>query len=78
MVTAFKKYFQLVNKLLFKYGTIYREVMHTPRIDVCKVNKLGTDNKLVKMIYAFVNSTDLTHECPYNVNQLNPKELFFA
>lgn len=58
-------------KLLFKYGTIYREVMHTPKIDACRVASQGSDSKVVKMLVDFFNSTDLVHECPYNVKQLN-------
>lgn len=67
----FQEYFQIDVKLFYKYGTIYREVMHTPRIDACEVVSKGTDSKAVKMLIDFFNSTDLVHKCPYNVERFN-------
>lgn len=43
--------------------------MHTPRIDACNVARQGSDNKAVKMLVDFFNSTDLVHDCPYYVNR---------
>lgn len=55
-------------KIFFKYTTIYREVMHTPKFDFCQFMKMGTTNLMIKHLLAVVNSTDLVHECPYEVH----------
>lgn len=74
-------------KLLFKYGTIYREVMTTPTIDVCTVVKLLKDdrilvNKWVAHVAEILEDTapGLVHPCPYTASRINKlwdKILFF-
>lgn len=64
-------------KLLFKYGTIYREVMTTPKIDVCSLNKMmkadrTTINRVSLAIVEVIEDTapGQVHDCPYNVSHL--------
>lgn len=62
-------------KIYFKYGVIYREVLTTPRIDICSLNALiKKDRILVNRIVATVvdiiedSTPGILHECPYNVS----------
>lgn len=61
-------------KLLFKYGTIYRDVMTTPKVDVCIMVKLLKKdktlvNKWVSTIADIFEDTvpGVVHDCPYKV-----------
>lgn len=61
----------------YKYGNIYRDVLHTPRFDVCQMIKAARDNRLLGEL--IMNPSDLApsafrdnveqliHECPYQV-----------
>lgn len=55
-------------KLLYRYGNVYREVIHTPKFDVCDAFSKGTENKIIKQLIDFIDNPDLVHTCPYNVN----------
>lgn len=54
--------------LNYKYVVIYRDVMHTPSFDWCRIMKMGTTNIMIKQFLALANTTDLLHECPYKVH----------
>lgn len=54
----------------FKYTTVYRDVMHTPNFDFCQIMKMGTTNMMIKQLLAIINSTELLHECPYQVTDM--------
>lgn len=61
-------------KLLFRYGLVYREVLSTPRIDVCEVvkqilTKQDLTNRIIFALAKFIKDSypQLIHECPYNV-----------
>lgn len=58
--------------LFYKYGNIFRDVMHTPLIDWCQVMILQTQNALVKSFIDFLreNFPDGVHECPYEVRNI--------
>lgn len=65
-------------KLLFKYGTIYREVLSTPKTDVCTLNKLMKANRTLinRLSLAVAEVIEDTmpgqiHECPYNASRLH-------
>lgn len=64
---------QIETKLFFKYGTIYREVMNSPRIDACAFMKFGDTNSLivVKQLFQLVKESapSIIHVCPYTVSQ---------
>ena len=57
-------------KLFYKYGTIYREVMHTPRFNLCKNVQEGKSNLIVKHLIEIIKDTapGFVHECPYTVS----------
>lgn len=54
---------------MYKYGTIYREVMHTPVIDWCKIMKEATDSILIAqlMLLFNANAPGIWHKCPLTV-----------
>lgn len=64
-----KLIFQAEFHLLYKYGTIYREVMNLKPIDVCNMMIVGTTNPLTKFIVDLANQTapSFVHTCPYKV-----------
>lgn len=68
------KLFILILKLaitvFFKYTAVYRDVIHTPNFDFCQVMKMGTTNLLIKQLLDVINSTELLHECPYQVTDM--------
>lgn len=55
----------------YKYGNIYRDVVHTPTFDFCEVTKAGSSNPLISQLIPQPkyrkNIDELTHECPYQV-----------
>lgn len=55
----------------FKYGNIYRDVIHTPTFDFCEVTKAGSTNPLISQLIPNPvhrkNIDALIHECPYQV-----------
>lgn len=63
-------------KLLYKYGTIYREVLHTPVIDWCRFMSENDDPSqiIVKsplaLLYAVIRDSvpSIIHKCPYTVS----------
>lgn len=76
----FKKNIYIFNNLFFilfkgksvifyKYGTIYRDVMHTPMMNWCELMNVKTQNMLVKSLTEVVqeNFPEIVHECPYQV-----------
>lgn len=62
-------------KLLYKYGTIYREVLNTQRIDWCQLMKEREKhtNLLVRQMYLLMRDgfPELMHDCPYKVRKQN-------
>lgn len=60
-------------RLIFKYGVIYREVMHTPWIDWCQMMANYNDKELIttplnQMLRLISDSApSVIHECPYTV-----------
>lgn len=61
---------QLSCAVHFKYGLIYREVLHTPVFDVCMLMEMGTTNSLVDFfLQIFKDSVpEVVHLCPYDVS----------
>lgn len=63
-------------KLLYKYGTIYREVLHTPVIDWCRFMSENDDpSKIIvksplALLYAVIRDSvpSIIHKCPYTVS----------
>lgn len=55
--------------ILYKYGLIYREVLHPPKIDWCQLMEQKTSNLIVaKMLEVFTELfPHLIHPCPYKV-----------
>lgn len=61
---------QVEVKLLYKYVTIYRVVMHLPRLDWCKMMEDDSKNKMFwQLIQVMKNSagSKVIHKCPYTV-----------
>lgn len=61
-------------KILFRYGTIYREVVTMPKIDFCDATKKHHTNQplanrltSVFMTYIKASYPREVHECPYYV-----------
>lgn len=61
--------FQIEVRLFYKYGVIYREVMHSPRHEWCGLYKYGNSNPLIAQMIKVVeeNAPQIVHECPYTV-----------
>lgn len=62
-------------KLFFKYGMIYREVLTTPKMEICSLYRVRqTDKNLLNRWAATVTDIiedtepGLIHECPYSVS----------
>lgn len=58
-------------KLFYKYGTIYREVMHTPVLDWCALMDNKFDNKMWATLLQVIKEsagTKIIHSCPYTVS----------
>lgn len=65
------RFHQVEVKLLYKYGTIYREVMHTPTFDACALMDGKYNNKMLDQLVQFMLDSagpDIIHKCPYTVN----------
>lgn len=58
-------------RLSFKYGTIYREVMHTPKFDWCELMDDKQTNPMLRQIKSLFQDSfpDLMHRCPFQVKQ---------
>lgn len=61
-------------KILFKYGLVYRNVVSTPKVDVCEVNQqiLRSENPFNRVVFSVFNYVrdsypQSIHECPYYV-----------
>lgn len=56
-------------RMLFKYGVIYREVMHTPKLSWCGLMNRKIENKMIEQVIQVLrdNSPSIIHECPYTV-----------
>lgn len=61
--------FQFEGKLLYRYGNIYREVMHMPRINVCRVTLDYQSNIMLATLLKMTleSAPTLIHPCPYKV-----------
>lgn len=53
----------------YKYGTIYRDVLHTPMMDWCALMREETQNTLIKYLFMTIKDSfpEIIHECPYTV-----------
>lgn len=60
---------KLEARVFYKYGTIYREVIHTPRVDWCQIMREGTSNIVFKAFFNLIkdNAPSVIHPCPYTV-----------
>lgn len=61
-------------KILFKYGLVYRDVMASPKVDVCEVNRqlLRSENpfnRFVFSIFTYIKDSypQMIRECPHHV-----------
>lgn len=66
---------QIQGRLLYRYGLVYREVIVTPKVEVCAllhqiVSKEAIGNKVVYAATKFIVDTypQMIHECPYHVS----------
>lgn len=52
---------------------IYRDVMHTPRLDWCNLMKVETTNKIVETVMQLARKfvPSALHKCPYTVLNIN-------
>lgn len=73
-LTKVRTFNQAYSIAYFKYGTIYRPVMGTPTVNVCKFSAWLTNNKNApnNAVVFLIRSIDasfpgLIHKCPYNV-----------
>lgn len=65
-----RRTYKLEGSLLYKYGTIYRQVISVPPTDFCKLIKDSTTNKVLAQVTALMRDTigpTAMHECPYLV-----------
>lgn len=55
----------------YKYGNVFRDVLHSPKFNWCHVMKSKTSNILLtQMIEVFhENFPEFIHECPYSVSR---------
>lgn len=60
-------------RLFYRYGTIYREVLHTPFLDVCALLKNSKGNILFQQMLNVVRDSypSIVHDCPYTVSFVN-------
>lgn len=67
-----KKIFKVVMKLFYKYGMIYREVLHSPSIDWCHLTTGKQENIMVDQVVTLLNTSapGAVHACPYTVRNL--------
>lgn len=72
----------MIFKLLFKYGTIYREVLVTPKIDICAAVKLlKKDRTMVNKVWSTLadvledTAPGAIHECPYKELIINNRTI---
>lgn len=63
------KHFQLIVSLSYKYGAIYREVMHTPKFDWCALMEARETNPMILQILTVFKESfpELIHKCPFQV-----------
>lgn len=71
----FLEYLKIEAKLFFKYGTIYREVIHTPRIEWCGMAKDYLQPKIPTPLSVAIeiikdSAPEAVHQCPYTVRDL--------
>lgn len=54
----------------YKYGLVYREIIRTPLVDVCQLNKVGATNALTGMVLQIFKASapEIIHDCPYDVS----------
>lgn len=71
--------FQFEATLLYKYGTIYREVLHLKRFDWCEaMRKKSANNILTKFFIDVLEDSvpSMIHPCPYseiNITRISVK-----
>lgn len=53
--------------MYYKYGTIYREVIHVRPFELCQLVNLGTSNLLTKFVLNLMDESapGFIHPCPY-------------
>lgn len=68
--------FKIEIKVFFRYGLVFREVITTPKIDVCEVtHQIGSNQKLsnrvIFAVFRFIKDSypAVVHECPYYVRE---------
>lgn len=56
-------------KLFYKYGTIYRDVINSPRFDWCNLMEVTTSNEMAKQILNIIRdwAPNIVHKCPFKV-----------
>lgn len=69
LVYIFLFFFQFTVKLFYRYGTIFREVINSPMVDICSIVTPSFTNIWVKMVRDLIYDTTpgSMHECPYSV-----------
>lgn len=70
---------QLQFFLQYKYGTIYRNVIVTPRFELCATIETSSNNRFISQAFKIINDTvpNLVHKCPYCVGYSNNRFLFW-
>jgi hypothetical protein len=71
--------FQLSMSLVYKYGTIYREVFKMPPTEICQfMNATQKDNLVVYQLLKIIKDVDpiAIHECPYAVKVFQTRQKF--
>ncbi|KAG5671043.1 hypothetical protein PVAND_001261 [Polypedilum vanderplanki] len=55
-------------QVLYKYGTIYRQIINVPKTNICELTKIIKTNTLWRGIYDAAQKVmpGVIHECPYN------------
>lgn len=73
------KLFKVDAKLFYKYGTIYRDVIHTPtRADFCQFSQVAKTNLMIQQIAKIIDdiAPGLLHDCPYTVSIIQLPKYF--
>ena len=63
----FTKPFYLQGLVYYRYGTIFRQIIDTKKIEICGVVDGVDTNLLIKLLIDMIKSEipDLVHKCPY-------------
>ncbi|KAG5666833.1 hypothetical protein PVAND_014843 [Polypedilum vanderplanki] len=71
-------------EILYKYGTIYRQVIKIPEFNFCEFISLSKNSILLRQLYIIAETAapGFVHECPYTVfedyNILFPSHVLFS